>query len=104
MKPKGWRGQPARHALAAAGISTKKIAQVPAYLRSGVRRTNIMLQSEEEKFTLYDKIGLHPEKVPVLKEHSSGFPAVTLDYPGIHVITDILSLDKWKKIRSEGGK
>ena len=102
-KPVGWRGQPARHALAAAGVATKRITKIPAYLRSGIRRTDIMLKSEEEKFAIYDMIGLHPEKVPILKEHPSGFPAVTLDYPSIHVITDILSLEKWKKIRSEGG-
>lgn len=38
-----------------------------------------------------------------VKEHPSGFPAVTVDCGEIHILTDILSLEEWRaKMKSAG--
>jgi hypothetical protein len=57
---------------------------------------DIMLESEEEKFAEYERIGVDAKGVEV-KEHRSGFPAITISYEekGIYLKTDVLSLEKW---------
>lgn len=53
--------------------------------------------SMEEKFAWYDKIGC-VTNVEV-KEHESGFPAITIDWGDIHLLTDILSVEEWCRRR-----
>jgi len=62
-----------------------------------VKRRDIMAASVEEKEETYKLIGgLVELDVPVaVKEHRSGFPAVTVDCGEIHILTDILSLEAW---------
>ena len=38
-----------------------------------------------------------------IKEHPSGFPAVTVDCGDIHILTDILSLEEWWQKMKEAG-
>ena len=69
-------------------------------------RKDIMLDSDEEKEKVYEEIHalyLQGKHVKV-KEHKSGFPAVTVDCEDIHILTDILSLEQWwvKKKPVEG--
>jgi len=56
-----------------------------------------MYQPEEEKAKVYEQIdALYRQgKSVTLKEHKSGFPAVTVDCEDIHIITDIISLERW---------
>ena len=71
----------------------------------GTQRDNIMLKPEEEKVKVYEEIHRRfeaGEKVE-MKEHRSGFPAVTVDCGDIHVLTDILSLEAWWKGRNVDG-
>ena len=71
-----------------------------------VERENIMASSKEEKEKVYLKIDtLHQLGLEVtIKEHKSGFPAVTVDCGDVHILTDILSLEEWwaKKKQIEG--
>ncbi|MBA7607535.1 hypothetical protein ES703_14694 [subsurface metagenome] len=62
-----------------------------------VERKDIMLQPDEEKEKVYEKIHtlfLQGKSVQV-KEHNSGFPAITVDCEDTHILTDILSLEGW---------
>ena len=62
-----------------------------------MRRKDIMLDSDEEKRKVYEEIHslfLQGKHVKV-KEHESGFPAVTVDCEDIHILTDIISLEQW---------
>lgn len=61
--------------------------------------TNIMSKSDEEKEKVYNQIeALYNQGKEVkTKEHRSGFPAVTVDCEDIHIITDILSLEAWRR-------
>jgi hypothetical protein len=61
---------------------------------------------DEEKEKVYEQIHalyLQGKSVKV-KEHKSGFPAVTVDCEDIHILTDIISLEHWwaKKKEQEG--
>ncbi len=62
-----------------------------------VNRRDIRAASAEEKQEVYKLIdGLVELGIPVsIKEHRSGFPAVTVDCGEIHILTDILSLEEW---------
>lgn len=62
-----------------------------------MKRKDIMYQPEEEKAKVYEQIdALYRQgKSVTLKEHKSGFPAVTVDCEDIHIITDIISLERW---------
>ncbi len=62
-----------------------------------IKRKDIRLASVEEKEETYKLIdGLVELGVPVaVKEHRSGFPAVTVDCGEVHILTDILSLEAW---------
>jgi len=56
-----------------------------------------MLSLDEEKEKVYDQIHTlyHQGKEVKLREHKSGFPAVTVDCEDIHILTDIISLEQW---------
>jgi len=69
-----------------------------------VKRKDIRLQSDEEKEKVYEEthaLFLQGKNVQV-KEHKSGFPAVTVDCEDIHILTDIISLELWWK-KEKGG-
>ena len=62
-----------------------------------MRYKDIMLDPDEEKGRVYEQINnlfLQGKYVKV-KEHKSGFPAVTVDCEDIHILTDIISLERW---------
>jgi len=60
---------------------------------------------DEEKVKIYEQIDeLHKttgEPVTV-REHKSGFPAVTVACGEIFILTDCLSLETWHKVAKEG--
>ena len=60
-----------------------------------MQRDDIRLKPDEEK--VYCQIqALYLTGKPVsMKEHKSGFPAVTVDCEDIHILTDILSIEQW---------
>lgn len=62
-----------------------------------VNRRDIRAASAEEKEEVYKLVdGLVALGIPVsVKEHRSGFPAVTVDCGEVHILTDILSLEAW---------
>jgi len=63
-----------------------------------MRHRDIMLDADEEKGKVYEQINnlfLQGKYVKV-KEHKSGFPAVTVDCENIHILTDIISLEQWR--------
>ena len=62
-----------------------------------VKREDIMLKPKEEKERVYLKIDtLFQLGIEVsIKEHKSGFSAVTVDCGDVHILTDILSLEEW---------
>ena len=71
-----------------------------------VKRKDIMLKPKEEKERVYLKIDTLVQlgMEVSIKEHKSGFPAVTVDCGDVHILTDILSLEEWwvKKKQIEG--
>lgn len=60
-------------------------------------RDDIRLKPNEEKEEVYCRIQAHylTGKPAAMKEHKSGFPAVTVDCEDIHILTDILSIEQW---------
>ena len=62
-----------------------------------MERKDIRLSPDEEKGKVYEEIhNLYLQGKSVrLKEHKSGFPAITVDCEDIHIITDIISLEQW---------
>jgi len=60
--------------------------------------------SDEEKERIYEQIDeLYRKGKPVkVREHRSGFPAVTVDCEDIHILTDSLSLEVWYKTKRKG--
>ena len=62
-----------------------------------MQRDDIRLKPDEEKEKVYCQIqALYLTGKPVsMKEHMSGFPAVTVDCEDIHILTDILSIEQW---------
>jgi len=71
-----------------------------------VKREDIRLKPKEEKERVYLKIDTLVQlgMEVSIKEHKSGFPAVTVDCGDVHILTDILSLEEWwaKKKQVEG--
>jgi len=69
------------------------------------KRENIMLKTDEEKEKIYEQIDhlYRQGKKVIIKEHKSGFPAISIDCEDISVITDILSLEKWWGKKKEKG-
>jgi len=70
------------------------------------KRENIMLKPDEEKEKIYEQINkkFQEGKKVIIKEHKSGFPAISIDCEDICVITDILSLEKWWGKKKEKGR
>ena len=62
-----------------------------------MKREDIRLKTRAEKERVYLNIDtLHQLGLEVsVKEHKSGFPAVTVDCGDEHILTDILSLEEW---------
>jgi len=62
-----------------------------------VRRKDIMMSPDEEKEKVYEQINdLYLQgKAITVREHRSGFPAVSVDAGDIHIITDCISLEQW---------
>ena len=62
-----------------------------------MQRDDIRLKPDEEKEKVYCQIHAHyiTGKPVRMEEHSSGFPAVTVDAEDIHILTDILSIEQW---------
>jgi len=70
-----------------------------------IRHKNIMGVPLSDKEQSYEEIHkLYKSGVSVsVKEHRSGFPAVTVDCGDIHILTDCLSLEEWwAKVKKEG--
>jgi hypothetical protein len=67
------------------------------------RCKDIRSAPDEEKYETYRQIDqLYKKgKHVTIKEHQSGFPAITIDCEEIHVLTDCLSLEKWSAKRGE---
>lgn len=70
-----------------------------------MKRQDIRLKSDDEKAEVYSKIDrLYKGGAKVkIREHRSGFPAVTVDCEDIHILTDILSLEQWVAVHKKGG-
>ena len=66
-----------------------------------VERKDIRSHASQEKITVYEEINnLYLQgKAITVREHKSGFPAVTVDAEDIHIITDILSLEQWWQMK-----
>lgn len=64
-----------------------------------VNQVDIRLASGEEQHRHYERVdALYRQGKPVrVKQHRSGFPAVTVDCEDIHLLTDIISLETWWK-------
>ena len=64
---------------------------------------DIRLEPDEEKEKVYDQIHAHylEGKAVTMREHKSGFPAVTVDCEDIHILTDIISLEQWRARQKE---
>lgn len=62
-----------------------------------MNRLDIRGQSGEEKHRHYEELDqlYRQGEAVTLKEHKSGFPAVTVDCGHIHLLTDCLSLEAW---------
>jgi hypothetical protein len=66
---------------------------------------DLMLAPRPEKEQTYEEIHkLYKSGIPVsVKEHRSGFPAVTVDCGDLHILTDCLSLEEWwARVKKEG--
>lgn len=63
------------------------------------KRKNIMLQPVAEKEEVYRQIDALFARGEEVKHgaHRSGFPAVYVDCGDIHIITDTLSLEDWRR-------
>jgi len=69
-----------------------------------VKRRDIIELPDEEKAEIYEQIDqLYRKGSEVkLREHRSGFPAITVDCEDIHILTDCLSLELWYKVFKKG--
>ncbi len=58
---------------------------------------DILLDPDEDKERAYERIHVlyRKGKSVTVTEHESGFPAVTVDCEDIHILTDIISLERW---------
>ena len=58
---------------------------------------DVMMGSNESKKKVYEQINqLYLQgKAVRIREHKSGFPAITVDCEDIHIITDCISLEMW---------
>lgn len=71
-----------------------------------MKRRDIMELPDEEKAKIYEQIDqLYRKGSKVeLREHRSGFPAITVDCEDIHILTDCLSLELWWKVFNKKGR
>jgi hypothetical protein len=71
-----------------------------------VSRRQLMLAPVLIKEENYEEIHkLYKSGIAVsLKEHRSGFPAVTVDCGDVHILTDCLSLEDWWAKKKEAGQ
>jgi hypothetical protein len=70
-----------------------------------VVRKDIMPYPNLEKEEVYEEIHKRYKSghSVSVKEHKSGFPAVTVDCEDIHILTDCLSLEAWwAEVKQEG--
>jgi len=70
-----------------------------------VELKDIRLAPDEEKEKVYEEIHalfLQGKGVKV-REHKSGFPAITVDCEDFHLLTDCLSLEAWWNKKKEKG-
>ena len=58
---------------------------------------DILLDPGEDKEKTYERVhALYLQgKSVTVQEDESGFPAVTVDCEDIHILTDIISLERW---------
>jgi len=58
---------------------------------------DIRLKSDQEKERKYEEVDalFHKGKTVKVREHNSGFPAVTVVCGNIRLLTDCLSLEDW---------
>ena len=62
-----------------------------------IRRQDIRDSRDDEKAAIYEAVHcrwMEGER-GVVREHRSGFPAVTVDCGDIHILSDVLSLEAW---------
>jgi len=62
-----------------------------------VAHKDMMLDPDTEKEKVYEQVDalfLQGKAIKV-REHKSGFPAITIDAEDIHILTDIFSLEQW---------
>lgn len=71
-----------------------------------VKRKDIRLAPLLVKEESYEEIHkLYKSGITIsINEHSSGFPAVTVDCGDVHILTDILSLEEWWAKMKEAGR
>lgn len=69
-------------------------------------RKDMRLAPVAEKEKTYEEIDkLKKSGTPAsMKEHRSGFPAITVDCGEIHILTDCLSLEEWWAKKKEAGR
>ena len=62
-----------------------------------MKRKDIRPATDEEKYGVYEEVDrlYHQGNAVTVKEHRSGFPAVTLDCGELRYLTDCLSLEEW---------
>ena len=62
-----------------------------------MKRKDIRPATDEEKDRVYEEVDrlYHQGNAVTVKEHRSGFPAVTLDCGELHYLTDCISLEGW---------
>ena len=68
--------------------------------------TDVLLDPDEEKERVCEQIHvlyLQGKSVTV-REDESGFPAVTVDCEDIHILTDIITLERWWAKKKEQEK
>lgn len=68
------------------------------------KREDIRLKPKEEKERVYLQIDtLRQLGTGVsIEQHRSEFPAVTVDCGYVHILTDILSIEEWRRNKIEG--
>jgi hypothetical protein len=56
-------------------------------------------ERKEEIYKLIDDLVRLFDFPVSIKEHKSGFPAMTVDCGGIHILTDVLTVEQWQAKR-----
>jgi len=74
---------------------------MPKPKRRDIRLAPVL--EKEEAYKAIHKLYKSGARVSI-KEHLSGFPAITVDCAGIHILTDCLSLEEWWGKMEEAGR